>query len=389
MAATGAGIRKLLFTIHLWVGVSLCILLIPLCLSGLVLMWPDAIDRLTNPPPQVSAGPMALPLAGYIDSARAALPDGARIQSLRAPQAPGEAVTVAAGVGPGRGGLTVWLDPASGKALKVGSPQSALWQISHNFHETLMVGQAGRPLVGVLGGVMLYLSLSGLWLWWPRGAFVKGFAWKRNPSTLMNLHYLGGFWVAIPLAIVALTGIGLAFPRQTEQLLSGGKAPGFGAPRGPEGGRGFEGGRGGRGAGGPGGPANLTADQAAAAAQALHPNAKLLNVVLPGQRLAGPPIPPPPGGGAHAWRVQLAEAGKTLDLWVADADGRAADASSAPLRAPPGASGMVRKIHEGDGGAIWTLIVTLTGVIPVALAVTGVWTWARLEIRKRRARAAA
>jgi uncharacterized iron-regulated membrane protein len=295
----------------------------------------------------------------------------------------------------------VWLDPASGKALKVGSPQSALVQFSHSFHETLALGQPGRPLVGALGAVMLFFSLSGLWLWWPRGAFAKGFSWRRTPTTLMNLHFLGGFWIAIPLAVVAVTGMGLSFPRATSALFGG---PAANAQRGPEvagaqegggsrqgaegrGGRGRRGG-GGEGAGPPSAaPISQSADQVVAAAQALHPNAHLLNLVLPGQRMPGPPIPPPPGGGPQSWRVQLVDGGRTLDVWVG-ADGKAMDGQPAPPRPGQGASSLIRSLHQGDVSGIWKLIVAMTGVVPIALAITGVWTWARLELRKRRARIA-
>jgi uncharacterized iron-regulated membrane protein len=57
MAVGAARIRKLLFTLHLWVGVGLAVLLVPLCLSGLVLLWPDTINALANPPPQVTSAP--------------------------------------------------------------------------------------------------------------------------------------------------------------------------------------------------------------------------------------------------------------------------------------------------------------------------------------------
>lgn len=377
----GQSVRKLLFTIHLWTGLCLFILLVPLCLSGLVLMWPDAVNNLTNPPPKVAPGPVRLPLASYFDEARAALPPGFKMQSLHVPQAAGEAVTVSGSAG--RSGQTVWMDPATGKALKVGSPQSALWQVSHSFHETLALGQPGRPLVGVLGVAMLYFSLSGLWLWWRRGALAKSFAWRRTPSTLMNLHYLGGFWIAIPLAIVALTGIGLAFPQQAGRLLGGGAAVG-GPP-------GFPGGGPARGGRGPGGerpsvqPA-LTADQAVAAARAGHPDAAVVNVVVPGARVFGPPIPAPPGGAVQSWRVQLNEGGRPLNVWVSDPGGAAADAPPAPPRPSAGPLGLIRRLHEGEGGIIWNILVALTGVVPVVLAFTGVLTWARNEARKRAAR---
>src|SRR5262249_23618936 len=36
----------------------------------------------------------------------------------------------------------------------------------------------------------------------------------------LNLHHAVGFWIAIPLAVISLTGIYLAFPPQARDLLS-------------------------------------------------------------------------------------------------------------------------------------------------------------------------
>ena len=61
---------------------------------------------------------------------------------------------------------------------------------------------------------MLILSLTGIWLWWPRAAsFVPGLRWRRAPYTSTNLHHTLGFWISIPLAVVSLTGIYLSFPQ--------------------------------------------------------------------------------------------------------------------------------------------------------------------------------
>lgn len=73
----------------------------------------------------------------------------------------------------------------------------------------------GRDIVGWVGVAMLIMSLTGLYLWWPRGkGFVRGLRWRRGPAFSFNLHHMLGFWIAIPLAIVALTGIYLGFPQQ-------------------------------------------------------------------------------------------------------------------------------------------------------------------------------
>src|SRR3712207_4252927 len=83
----------------------------------------------------------------------------------------------------------------------------------HVLHGSLMVPGVGRQVVGWIGVAMLLSSLTGLWLWWPlKGGFRRGLRWNRRPSTSGNLHHMGGFWIALPLAVLSLTGAWISFP---------------------------------------------------------------------------------------------------------------------------------------------------------------------------------
>src|SRR4028119_237184 len=88
-----------------------------------------------------------------------------------------------------------------------------------------MVPGFGRQIVGWIGVAMLLSSLSGLWLWWPlKGRFSRGLRWKRSPDLSGNLHHQGGFWIALPLAVLSLTGAWISFPAAFAAL--SGDAPG-------------------------------------------------------------------------------------------------------------------------------------------------------------------
>lgn len=210
-------------------------------------------------------------------------------------------------------------------------------------------------MVGISGVVLAFLALSGLYLWWPRGAFLKGFAFRRTANTVLNLHYTAGFWISIPLAIVAVTGVGISFPGLVRALDPGAPRDG-GELRVP------------RAGGAPMAVANLTPDQAAAVAQAAANGARLVSVTKPtnGQ-----------------WRVAVSEGGARRVFAVDDATGTAAS----PRRPGGALQTAVRAIHAGGGGLWWKWLVTLTGVAPLLFAATGIWTWARRKMRLR-ARAA-
>ena len=134
--------------------------------------------------------------------------------------------------------VNVYLDPPTARVLEVVDFRSSLIGLLHRFHENLTIPEySGRAIVGWVGVGMLILSLTGIWLWWPRnGAFVPGLRWRRAPHTTNNLHHLLGFWISIPLAVVSFTGIYLGFPQTARQVMSSiapmtpqGAATGFGA----------------------------------------------------------------------------------------------------------------------------------------------------------------
>lgn len=367
-----AQIRQALFQVHLWLAVALSIPLVLLGLTGSALMFPDVVERLTNPVPVVErpADPALAPGA-YVAAAQAALPS-MRITGLKMPARPGSPVEVTgAGGGSGPGaGRSVWLDPATGQVLKAGPTRSRLFAFSHDFHGAFLL-QGGRPLVGWAGVAMLILSVSGLWLWWPRGAFLKGFRWRRTPDTLNNLHHMAGFWLSVPLALISLTGIFISFPSVTGAVF-GAPPQQAGAPR-PPGGE------------GPGrtAPPRLTADQVLMLAQAGKADAKLVSMSYPGA-----------GGGRGqasvpktAWRVQLRSGAVLVD----DATQTVSPVPPArPRQAPSGLRGLIRPVHEGEvSGAVWRWLVFAAGIVPALLAFSGIYLWIRNEARKARSRRAA
>jgi uncharacterized iron-regulated membrane protein len=216
---------------------------------------------------------------------------------------------------------------------------------------------------------MLILSLTGIWLWWPRnGAFLPGLRWRRAAYTTTNLHHLFGFWISIPLALVSLTGVYLGFPQTARQLMSSiapmtpqGQRPGFGAVA---------------------RDTRLTPDGALAAALAALPGARPVVIFLPTG--AANSVERGRARGAEAenrgegardtgpvWRVQL-RAGSDGETATVAIDDR-----SAPLTGDRAAQWM-RGIHEGGhSGPVWQFIVFLTGVFPLVFVVTGAIMWWR------------
>src|SRR3546814_8935968 len=191
----------------------------PLSLTGSALVWHDGLDKLVNPGRYaVSAADPRLQPEAYANAARAVLAPGERISSIRFE--PGEPVVVTAAqpAQPNAKGRPVrtmlWLDPADAKVLDQAPSSAGLVRVLHNLHGHLMIPGVGRQVVGWLGVAMLISCVSGIWLWWPTvGSWLRGLRWRRHRNFDTNLHHLFGFWIAVPLFILSLTGAWISFPK--------------------------------------------------------------------------------------------------------------------------------------------------------------------------------
>jgi uncharacterized iron-regulated membrane protein len=394
-------LRRVWFQVHLWIGVILALPVIVLGLSGTALVFSQELGRALAPQRyQVSGAPAALPASTYLAAARTALGDRARPSELRYPYKPGDPVTVTGRTGapdnpmgfPGRGAssLTVWMEPRDAKVLDVADPRGGPVSFIHRLHGSLAItpkpGEGpgvGRLIVGWLGVALTVSSLTGLWLWWPRGAFGWGklgraFAWRRTPLVLDNLHHFVGFWLCLPLLLLSLTGMYIAFPTQSHAL--------FGAPppRSPQrqtmemdGAAGRSRAHGDRRREGPDAPTGpaVGIDQAIAAATAGNPAAQVQVVTLPSRR-------------QPAWKIEFAD--QRPSLLVDAATALVSPAPPEPVRSGDPISRWMRQTHEGEGyGEVWKWLTALTGLAPALLGVTGVilW-WTKRQRRKAIARAA-
>jgi uncharacterized iron-regulated membrane protein len=354
--ATSAGstkvrLRRLWFQVHKWIGLTLALPVILICLTGSALVWHDWVDEVLNPQRVTTATP-SQPAQFYADAARGALEPGETLLSLTWPDGEGPVRASASQPGPQEGRRPVrtllWLDPVSGEVLDRGNSNEGAVRVMHVLHGSLYIPEWGRPIVGWIGVAMLISSLTGLWLWWPfKGGFSRGLRWKRMPTTSGNLHHQGGFWIAIPLAILSFTGAWISFPAFFGQFESG--------PAGPPRGGGPRGG---------GEPVELVAMSPDAVLQAARP--------LGRGELRSLSWPTAPDA---QWSVTYIDGSARSEVKVADAGG--AVTPPEPPR-PETTARLMRRIHDGtDMGLVWQIVVFLGGLIPAALAVTGIMMWLR------------
>src|SRR3954470_21282493 len=113
--------RWLLQQLHLWVGLTLCVPLVVLGLTGSVLVFQDELRDLIDPLPVAQRGEAQSPSA-IITAATAKAPSGAVPSVYVAPEEPGKPASVRfaqRGAAPGPGGIQVFVDPVSLEVLGV------------------------------------------------------------------------------------------------------------------------------------------------------------------------------------------------------------------------------------------------------------------------------
>lgn len=252
-------VRSLLNTIHLWLGVGSGLIIFVVCLTGTVYTFSSEIQKLTDShihKVQVPQNATRLATETIIEKVLTSVKGGV-VQSVVIPSdanASYQVVVGAADKGEGkkndggekkteakkegevkkRGeakkgaeskapagrarGTTYFVDPYTGAILGTGETSSSeFFMVMFRMHRWLSLDmEIGRPIVGVATIIFAILIITGMVIWFPKkvknwrqGLKVKTDGnWKRLNH---DLHNALGFYSAIFLLIMALTGLTWSF----------------------------------------------------------------------------------------------------------------------------------------------------------------------------------
>lgn len=354
-------LRRLLQTIHLWMGIVLCIPIVLISLTGSALLLQREILSLIAPSPN-SEGPTQS-VERIVGAARAAVPEQARANWVDLPTEAGKAAVVQFSIGqrPSRR-VDVSIDPISLQIL--GSEnyvrRGPIKTVLVDIHEFMMMPEhIGFPFVGWMGVAMTFMGISGIIVWWPRRGQWRGtFAVRSGIGALrlnVDLHRLVGIAGSLIFLILSVSGVYLIFPVEVSGLVNA-LLPGQGREYAPPDGD-FT----------PAGPLNH--DDAIKVALAVVADAPVTGIQLP----PAPGRPyivqmEPPGFGPTVPAIMVTIDAKTAAIDYID-DPR--DHSPAER-----AINLMHAAHFSVGlGPVWNLIVFLSGILPLFLAVTGITIW--------------
>ncbi|AXK39723.1 PepSY-associated TM helix domain-containing protein [Crenobacter cavernae] len=331
--------------LHRRLGLYLSLFMLILGLSGALLVFKPEIvsatvDKTAAAPPDYQA---------LVETARS------RYQNtdvtLRFAAEPGEPVRAYTRVQGERRVMT--LDPVSGAVIDDAGSADVFFLWLRVLHESLLMGDSGETLIGIVGVGLLLCALSGLVFWWPkrfRGAL------RLHPDTgslpwHKSVHRAAGALAAIFLVAAALSGALLTFSKPVQGWVN-------------------------RVAGTPDAPKLKVAPGAPLPVAELVARA---DGALPGGRLVDIRVPVKAD---EPWQFRKKLPGEIhpngLSFVFVDAATGHVLRSQPIDKAPAGRRLMqwVYPLHTGElGGPLLRVFVLLAGLAGVYLGATGLWMW--------------
>ncbi len=208
-------LRKILFQIHLWSGISLGLYIFFISLTGSVLVYRNELYVMTTPNPVVST------------DLETVLNDELLIQRVLLANQGYEVARINRSGDPTRA-IEIWLeqdgqirkrfyDPFTGNDIGSAARTGQMLVINLiNLHESFLFGETGRKINGIGAIAVLLIAFTGLVIWWPgikrwkrSLKFQKGIGWKRQ---IWDLHSVVGIWSSLFIIVFAFSGAYLCFP---------------------------------------------------------------------------------------------------------------------------------------------------------------------------------
>jgi uncharacterized iron-regulated membrane protein len=214
-------LRKVVFWCHLAAGATAGLVILNMCVTGVLLAyqrqvteWADRRGYVVAPPRE---GEQRLGVETLLARVRESQPSA----QPTAITLYGDAGAPAAVTFPG--GRTLFVNPYTGEPLGEGSLRvRAFFRTVTDLHRWLgATGEnraAGRAVTGASNLVFLFIVSSGFYLWWPRQwsrNALRAVTWFRRgqggKARDFNWHNVIGFWSALPLFVVVLSGVVISY----------------------------------------------------------------------------------------------------------------------------------------------------------------------------------
>lgn len=227
--------RGLFWRIHFWAALIATPFSLIAALTGIVYVFTPQIEAaLYGGLEQVAVSGSAYPLDAVVAAGAAAAPAGMRLYAVQPPAGAGESVKLSFAPGDGMpaehaghetmvlkrptfgqpaGATVVYVDPYSLRVLGVMASKDRFSLWAKRLHSRLLQGDGWRWMIELATSWLMVMLLTGVWLWWPRGAQravpQRG---ARGRNAWRQWH--GFLGVALGLMSLAILSTGLTWSKQ-------------------------------------------------------------------------------------------------------------------------------------------------------------------------------
>jgi uncharacterized iron-regulated membrane protein len=211
MGAAAKGMRRILFNLHLYVALAAAAFVIIFGVTGSIMAFEQEIDRLLHSklayvPPQPPAHSLA-----EIGAAVAKAYPGAPILGYQFAPSPELSWLVSVR------GKGIYVNQYTGEILGERPAGMDFLTYVHQLHLRLALmdkGYHGKEIMSWAALAMLFLLLSGVYLWWPlKHVKIQFGASLRRVSS--DVHHAVGIVSFVFLVILTVTGLMIGFDEQT------------------------------------------------------------------------------------------------------------------------------------------------------------------------------
>jgi uncharacterized iron-regulated membrane protein len=211
VSQSSAALYRTIWRWHFYAGLVVAPFILILSVTGAIYLFNDEINDVLHAHERiVPARSETLPLGRLTAAAEASVPGGraTRIDTWAAPDRSAQ-VFVTAGDGEK---LRVFVDPGTAEVLGSHVYERTLVGFADVFHGSLMLGKAGDAIVELAACWGAVLIVTGLLLWWPRGARTIGQSLvprlgARGRTFWRDLHSVTGVWTALLILFLIVTGL--------------------------------------------------------------------------------------------------------------------------------------------------------------------------------------
>ncbi len=193
---------------HFFAGLIAVPFMVSLAITGGLYLFNDEIDaslfRYRN---YVAVGDTALPPSKIVEKAIEAVPGGT-LSSYRTPAGADRSARVTLSTDAGR--ELVFVDPYNGAVLDTVGAKEEFNEVVQDLHSLDYFGTSWERIIEVVAGFAIVLTLTGIYLWWPRNQTGGVLSVRGTPKKRVfwrDLHAVTGIFASVVILFLAFSGL--------------------------------------------------------------------------------------------------------------------------------------------------------------------------------------